>query len=130
MSPGTVRAFRALREQGVRTFIASGRPKVLIPDMPVSFDGYVTMNGGYCFVGEQVLLSNPIPQQETHSWLHYVEDNGLCTMLFTKNEMAINTLTKARMYTGMPMPAVALREIDGNCKIMRTFNFSDYKNRF
>ena len=93
VSPGTVRAFRALREQGVRTFIASGRPKVLIPDMPVSFDGYVTMNGGYCFVGEQVLLSNPIPQQETHSWLHYVEDNGLCTMLFTKNEMAINTLT-------------------------------------
>lgn len=45
-------------------------------------------------------------------------------------DMAINTLTKARMYTGMPMPAVALRETDGNCKIMRTFNFSDYKNRF
>ncbi|MBR6719241.1 MAG: carboxynorspermidine decarboxylase [Oscillospiraceae bacterium] len=45
-------------------------------------------------------------------------------------DMAINTLTKARMYTGMPMPAVAVREPDGSCKILRTFNFSDYKNRF
>lgn len=61
VSSGTVRAFEALHAQGVRTFIASGRPKVLIPDMPVSFDGYVTMNGGYCFVGDQVLLRNPIP---------------------------------------------------------------------
>ena len=92
VSPGTIRAFQALHEQGVLTFIASGRPKVLIPDMPVSFDGYVTMNGGYCFVGDQVLLRNPIPQGETDRWLHYAQDNGLCTMLFTEHEMAINTL--------------------------------------
>ena len=92
VSPGTVRAFQALHKQGVRTFIASGRPQVLIPDMPVDFEGYVTMNGGYCFVGDQVLLSNPIPQEETKSWLHYVHGNELCTMLFTRREMAINTL--------------------------------------
>lgn len=45
-------------------------------------------------------------------------------------DMAINTLTKAKMYTGMPMPAVAVRESDGNCKILRSFTFSDYKNHF
>ena len=45
-------------------------------------------------------------------------------------DMAINTLTKARMYTGMPMPAVAVREPDGDCRLLRTFSFSDYKNRF
>lgn len=45
-------------------------------------------------------------------------------------DMAINTLTKAKMYTGMPMPSVAVREMDGNCKILRTFSFADYKNRF
>lgn len=45
-------------------------------------------------------------------------------------DMAINTLTKAKMYTGIPMPAVAVRETDGNCKILRTFSFSDFKNRF
>ena len=46
------------------------------------------------------------------------------------SDMAINTLTKAKMYTGMPMPAVAVRETDGNCKILRNFGFSDFKNRF
>ncbi len=45
-------------------------------------------------------------------------------------DMAINTLTKARMYTGMPMPAVAVREMDGNCKVLRTFTYNDYRNRF
>jgi hypothetical protein len=28
------------------------------------------------------------------------------------------------------MPAVAVRETDGNCKLLRNFGFSDFKNRF
>ena len=61
VSEGTIRAFDSLHRKGIRTFISSGRPMVLIPEMPVSFDGYVTMNGGYCFVGDNVLLQRPIP---------------------------------------------------------------------
>jgi len=38
-------------------------------------------------------------------------------------------LTKATMYTGMPMPSVAVRESDGNCKVLRNFSFTDYKSR-
>ena len=45
-------------------------------------------------------------------------------------DMAINTKKKKKMYTGMPMPCVAVRETDGNCKILRSFTFTDYKNRF
>lgn len=45
-------------------------------------------------------------------------------------DMAINTVSKARMYTGMPMPAVAVRDSGGDCRILRTYNFHDYKNRF
>lgn len=93
VSPGTVRAFEALHRQGIRTFISSGRPRVLIPPMPVSFDGYITMNGGYCFVGDQVLLKNPIPQAETDRWLAYAQAQGLCTMIFTEHEMYVNTLS-------------------------------------
>lgn len=91
VSPGTIQAFEELHRQGVHTFISSGRPKVLIPSMPVGFDGYVTMNGGYCFVGDQVLLRNPIPQQETDRWLEYAEQENLCTMIFTEHEMFVNT---------------------------------------
>lgn len=91
VSPGTIQAFEELHRQGIHTFISSGRPKVLIPPMPVGFDGYVTMNGGYCFVGDQVLLRNPIPQQETDHWLQYAEQENLCTMIFTEHEMFVNT---------------------------------------
>ena len=91
VSPGTIQAFEELHRQGIHTFISSGRPKVLIPPMPVGFDGYVTMNGGYCFVGKQVLLRNPIPQQETDRWLQYAEQENLCTMIFTEHEMFVNT---------------------------------------
>lgn len=91
VSPGTIQAFEELHRQGIHTFISSGRPKVLIPPMPVGFDGYVTMNGGYCFVGNQVLLCNPIPQQETDRWLQYAEQENLCTMIFTEHEMFVNT---------------------------------------
>ena len=43
--PGTVEAFSILKERGVKTFISSGRPMVLIPKLPLHFDGYITVNG-------------------------------------------------------------------------------------
>lgn len=99
VSPGTVRAFDLLHARGIRTFIASGRPMVLIPEMrcddasaPLAFDGYVTMNGGYCFAGDNILIKKPIPQEETDRWLHYARERGLCTMIFTEHEMFINRL--------------------------------------
>lgn len=93
VSPGTIRAFDKLRRSGVLTFISSGRPQVLIPPMPLTFDGYITMNGGYCFVGNKVLLRNPIPQDETDRWLKYALDRDMCTMIFTEDEMYVSTLT-------------------------------------
>lgn len=91
VSEGTVRAFDRLHRQGIRTFISTGRPECLIPPMPVTFDGYVTMNGGYCFMGDRVLYKDPIPQAEADRWLRYVMDNNLCTMIFTEHEMFVNT---------------------------------------
>ena len=93
VSQGTVRAFDKLNKKGIKTFISTGRPECLIPQMPLSFDGYVTMNGGYCFMGEQVTYKNPLPQEEADRWLRYVGENNLCTMLFSDHEMFVNTLT-------------------------------------
>ena len=64
VSPGTIRAFDRLHAAGVRTFLSTGRPDVLIPKMPVSFDAKITMNGGLVFTEKEVLLSNPIPDRE------------------------------------------------------------------
>lgn len=90
VSIGTIQAFDELHRKGIRTFISSGRPKILIPEMPLTFDGYVTMNGGYCFVDDKVLVRNPIPQDETDRWLHFAMEKNLSTMIFTEDEMYVN----------------------------------------
>lgn len=87
VSPGTIRAFNKLHQAGVRTFLSTGRPDVLIPEMPVAFEAKITMNGGLVFTPEKVLLSNPIRDEELQAWLNLARDKHLCTMIFTKDNM-------------------------------------------
>ena len=112
--PGTVDALETMRKQGILTFISSGRPMVLIPPMPVAFNGYITVNGGYCIVGEDVLLQKPIDPDDCANWLKYVSDNGKTTMCFTANDMYINqidqTTVSLRDQLGFQMPP--LRPLD------------------
>ena len=89
VSQGTVRAFVTLHRHGVRTFISSGRPMVLIPPMPVSFEAHITMNGGYVFTPDKVLLSNPIDPADQNAWLDFAKQQNLCTMVFTADGMML-----------------------------------------
>ena len=44
----TVKAIAALRDRGVRVFVASGRHLLSINNLgDLQFDGYITLNGGY-----------------------------------------------------------------------------------
>lgn len=119
VSEGTVRAFDLLHQYGVRTFIASGRPMSLIPPMPLQFDGHCTMNGGYVFVGDQVLVRHPIPQKETDRWLQHCQEKGLSTMVFTEHEMFACNVNAAAMQLRnqlefeMP-PIVPIEELFGH----------------
>lgn len=110
VSPGTIRAFERLHQLGIRTFISTGRPTVLIPPMPVSFDGYITMNGGYVYSGGEVLLSQPIPDDETARWVDYARTHHLCTMSFTQQHMFVSNVNDLglaiRNQLEFPMPPV------------------------
>lgn len=97
VSEGTVRAFDRLHAAGVRTFISSGRPLVLIPPMPVTFEGHITMNGGLVFVNDTILLSNPIPHKDSEAWLDFAKANNLCTMIFTADGMMLAQPNEAGM---------------------------------
>ena len=87
VSEGTIRAFDRLHRAGVRTFLSTGRPDVLIPQMPVTFEAKITMNGGLVFTPNETLFSNPIPDIELQLWLDMAKDKHLCTMIFTKDNM-------------------------------------------
>lgn len=56
----TIEAIAAAKAKGIRIFIATGRPAVIINNLSALqdrelIDGYITMNGGYCFVGKEVI---------------------------------------------------------------------------
>jgi Cof subfamily protein (haloacid dehalogenase superfamily) len=118
VSEGTIRAFDRLHKAGVRTFISSGRPMVLIPPMPVTFEAHITMNGGLVFTPNKVLLSNPIPREDTDAWLDLAKARNICTMIFTADGMMLAQPNEAGMklrdqleFT-MP-PVVAIDEMRG-----------------
>lgn len=110
VSEGTVRAFDTLHRHGVRTFISSGRPMVLIPPMPLSFEGHITMNGAYVFTPDAELLRNPIAAADRDAWLDFAKQRQLCTMIFTADGMMLaqpnETGLKVRDQLEFEMPPV------------------------
>lgn len=95
VSKGTIRAFEELRKRGILTFLATGRPKALLPKIPLSFDGYVLMNGGYCFVGDKVLVRHPVDRGDLEVWLRHCRDNGMSTMAFTEDESYVSAVDES-----------------------------------
>lgn len=59
----TLEALHALRAKGIKLFLATGRHQAMLRSVQelFPFDGCVTLSGQYCFVGDRVLRSSPMP---------------------------------------------------------------------
>jgi carboxynorspermidine decarboxylase len=44
-------------------------------------------------------------------------------------DMAIYTMVKNNTFNGMPLPAIALEDETGNCRVVRSFSYRDFKHR-
>jgi len=44
-------------------------------------------------------------------------------------DMAIYTMVKNNTFNGMPLPAIALQGTDGDCRVIRRFQYEDFKTR-
>lgn len=110
VSPGTVRAFNRLHAAGVRTFLSTGRPMVIVPKMPLDFEACITMNGALVFTPDEVLLRNPVPDSDLDAWIAYAKEKQLCTMVFTEDGMFCSQLNDMavgiRNQLEFPMPEV------------------------
>ena len=86
------RAIAALRAKGVRVFIASGRQLLAINNLEdLQFDVYVTLNGGYCIVGEQVIYKHSMPSEDMVSLVQYMEEREDFPCIFVhENAFCIN----------------------------------------
>jgi Cof subfamily protein (haloacid dehalogenase superfamily) len=62
----TLTALQELKEKGIYLFVATGRGKDGLKVLDgIDFDGYITLNGQYCFTKEkEVIYSNTIPPED------------------------------------------------------------------
>ena len=63
----TVDALEQAKANGLKVFIATGRPRQLINNLSAIshlIDGYVTTNGAYCYAGDNNIVCNPIPEAD------------------------------------------------------------------
>lgn len=71
-----VDSIEALRKKGIKVFIATGRHLATINNLgTLQFDGYVTLNGSYCFAGkDQVIYTHAISEADVSSLIAYQQE--------------------------------------------------------
>lgn len=90
----TVDAIKKSRENGFMVFIATGRPKAIINNLSQLeslnlIDGYITMNGGYTFVGDKVISKNPICRDDARKIIAYTRRLGVTNVYMPEHDISV-----------------------------------------
>lgn len=89
----TKEALKLLKEKGILTFIATGRHISEIKSLPINdldFDGYITLNGQYCFNKQGVIFELPIHQDDVDHVIKYVDEHNMPCIFVEDQDMYIN----------------------------------------
>ena len=78
----TLDAIEQARRKGAKVFISTGRPRMLINNLVQLeerrlIDGYITMNGAYCFVGEETIYKKNICPAEANRIGAFCKERGI-----------------------------------------------------
>ena len=90
--PSALAALHALREKGIKLFLATGRHRVMLRpvDRLFSFDGQVTLSGQYCIAQGQVLHSNPMPPQAVEELVAATGDGAFSCIFLEGEDIYLN----------------------------------------
>lgn len=115
--PSTVAALAALREKGVKVFIATGRQRGSINNLgTLQFDGYITLNGGYCIAGNEVIYKRSIPRADIEALIRYQQEKPFPCALVEEDGLFQNYIDdNARsLYGLLNFPLPPIRPLEGN----------------
>ncbi|MCR4766070.1 MAG: Cof-type HAD-IIB family hydrolase [Bacteroidaceae bacterium] len=90
----TVSAIAEAKARGVQIFISTGRPKVLITNLKALeeqnlIDGYITMNGAYCFAGDTVISKQPISPHSVEIITRYANERQIPNLVVGEHDICI-----------------------------------------
>ncbi len=93
--PSTPLAVAALREKGIKCYVATGRSRFEIVEEHlldgIEFDGYLTNNGQDAYdSGGNLLYGKPLEPSEAEAVLDWVEEKNCACWMVSSNESRIN----------------------------------------
>lgn len=80
------------KRKGIKVFISTGRPKVIINNLgTLEFDGFITMNGAYCYIGkeEKLIHKNAISKEDVNAAADMVHRQNLTSVFVTQDNMYV-----------------------------------------
>lgn len=91
-------ALKQLKEQGIKLFIATGRHYLELELLGINnqftFDGYLTLNGGYCFDHKGVIYSNPINKEDVKRVVEYTTKHNLACSFVESDSLYVNLVNE------------------------------------
>jgi Cof subfamily protein (haloacid dehalogenase superfamily) len=89
----TVKALKLLKEKGIYTFISTGRHISEMKDLPLDhleFEGYITLNGQYCYNKDGTIYDLPIQQQDIDNIIKEIQHHPFPCIFVEDKLMYIN----------------------------------------
>ncbi|MBO4849519.1 MAG: Cof-type HAD-IIB family hydrolase [Prevotella sp.] len=90
--PSTILALTRAKANGHKVFIATGRPPLIITNLGAIehlIDGYVTINGALCFIGEKVVRCKDIPPKEARLVVRDAQEKSYGLIVVGETDVAV-----------------------------------------
>lgn len=89
----TIQALTSARQAGHRIFIATGRPPLIITNLHEIehlIDGYVTINGALCFVGDHIIRCKEISNASARFVVRDAHEKGYGLIMVGEKDVAVH----------------------------------------
>ncbi len=112
VSPSLLSALNRLRERGIKLFVATGRHPAMISYIRCvfPFDGYMTLSGQYCMMGNKVVRRAPMEPQAVQELVSAAREGTFSCIFLEEREIYINLINDlTRRFMGeldLEMPPV------------------------
>ena len=91
--PSTVQALERLRARGIKLFIATGRHHADLNNLGgLAFDGYITLNGQYCYDDRGVIYKNCIRAEDIRTTVDLLARDPFGCLFIEEHRMYINRI--------------------------------------
>lgn len=91
----TKRALKQLKEKGILTCIATGRHQTeIVPFTDLGFEGFITLNGGYCYNRKELIGHTPIFQEDVRYVLEEIHRDPFPCAFVEDDRIYINYHSK------------------------------------